>query len=77
MLRQNMPSENLSEVNLKVENDNVSKSELVWYVFWNTRLMVKLPVLFLESGTSNLKARPDNAQFRSGSRKTLRPREHI
>ena len=77
MLRQNMSSENLSEVNLKVENDNVSKSELVWYVFWNTRLMVKLPVLFLESGTSNLKARPDHAQFRSGSRKILRPREHI
>jgi hypothetical protein len=27
--------------------------------------MVKLPVLFLESGTSNLKAQPDHAQFRS------------
>jgi hypothetical protein len=77
MQSQNMYSEKLSEVDLKVENDNVSKSELVWYVFWNTRLMVKLPVLFLESGTSNLKARLDHAQFRSGSRKILRPQEHI
>ena len=77
MQSQNMYSEKLSEVDLKVENDNVSKSGLVWYVFWNTRLMVKLPVLFLESATSNLKARPDHAQFRSGSRKIIWPREHI